>query len=60
MQSVGDNLTEDQLRGMMNEVDCNKNGRVELTEFLQVQHRIHTIIIFLIEFKHDENLCLGS
>ena len=46
MQSVGDNLTEDQLRGMMNEVDCNKNGRVELTEFLQVTHRIHTIINF--------------
>ncbi|XP_054754281.2 glycerol-3-phosphate dehydrogenase, mitochondrial-like isoform X2 [Lytechinus pictus] len=42
LKSVGDDLTEDQLRSMMNEVDCNKNGRVELTEFLQLMSAIKT------------------
>ncbi|XP_071488803.1 glycerol-3-phosphate dehydrogenase, mitochondrial-like [Diadema antillarum] len=42
LESVGDDLTEDQLRSMMNEVDCNKNGRVELTEFLQLMSAIKT------------------
>ncbi|XP_033629601.1 glycerol-3-phosphate dehydrogenase, mitochondrial-like [Asterias rubens] len=42
LTSVGETITEDQLRDMLNEVDCNKNGRVELDEFLQLMSAIKT------------------
>ncbi|XP_022111572.1 glycerol-3-phosphate dehydrogenase, mitochondrial-like [Acanthaster planci] len=42
LSSVGETITEDQLRDMLQEVDCNKNGRVELDEFLQLMSAIKT------------------
>ncbi|XP_072032092.1 glycerol-3-phosphate dehydrogenase, mitochondrial-like [Amphiura filiformis] len=36
LEHHGEHMSEDQLREMLNEVDCNKNGRLELDEFLQL------------------------
>ena len=35
-QKTGEKLSEDQLHDILNEVDLNRNGQVELGEFLQV------------------------
>lgn len=42
LESVGEEVTEDQLREMLSEVDCNKNGRLELDEFLQLMSAVKT------------------
>ncbi|XP_006817735.1 glycerol-3-phosphate dehydrogenase, mitochondrial-like [Saccoglossus kowalevskii] len=42
LDSIGEKVTEDQLRDMMNEVDCNKNGRIEKDEFLQLMSALKT------------------
>lgn len=37
MQSISVQIDEDTLHEILNEVDLNKNGQVELNEFLQVR-----------------------
>ncbi|XP_077997220.1 glycerol-3-phosphate dehydrogenase, mitochondrial-like [Glandiceps talaboti] len=42
LDSIDEKVTEDQLRDMMNEVDCNKNGLIEKDEFLQLMSALKT------------------
>ncbi|KAG0492728.1 hypothetical protein HPP92_006126 [Vanilla planifolia] len=39
MQSLGQNLTEEELKSMINEVDDNRNGTIEFVEFLSLMSR---------------------
>ncbi|KAJ8019659.1 Glycerol-3-phosphate dehydrogenase, mitochondrial [Holothuria leucospilota] len=42
LESAGEQLEEDALRSMLNEVDANKNGKLEEDEFLQLMSAIKT------------------
>ncbi|XP_071943188.1 glycerol-3-phosphate dehydrogenase, mitochondrial-like [Antedon mediterranea] len=42
LESIGETIQEDQLREMLQEVDCNKNGKIELDEFLQLMCAVKT------------------
>ncbi|XP_033127941.1 glycerol-3-phosphate dehydrogenase, mitochondrial-like [Anneissia japonica] len=42
LESIGETVQEDQLREMLQEVDCNKNGKIELDEFLQLMSAVKT------------------
>nr|XP_018670203.1 glycerol-3-phosphate dehydrogenase, mitochondrial isoform X2 [Ciona intestinalis] len=41
LQDMNEGLDDDTLTDMLNEVDLNKNGKVELDEFIEAVHSIH-------------------
>ncbi|XP_074650932.1 glycerol-3-phosphate dehydrogenase, mitochondrial-like isoform X2 [Tubulanus polymorphus] len=44
-KKVGENVTEDQLREILNEVDLNRNGQIDMGEFLQMMSAIRTGVL---------------
>lgn len=42
VQSLGINMNQDEIRSLMSELDVVYNGQMELQDYLQVNHQIHT------------------
>jgi len=43
MRTTGQNLTEAELQEMINEVDCDKSGTIDIDEFIQMMGRKHQV-----------------
>lgn len=52
LQKLGDRIDDNQLRDILNEVDLNKNGEIDLGEFLQVRKIIILFAFFCNALSH--------